>query len=190
MTIEQKTPWYDKKIWVIVWFIFCWPVGIYGLIKSTTINPIWKMVIFILIAIVVFGNLTNNNSASTARTNSNTSADTADTAVPELPTDKPEVKPTENRAQAKIACNAWLQEATLIISDLQAGEISRAKARHNKMFEGDICDTQTYIVLGMAINNYEENEINKAERDIRIALSRMNEIAQKYKQNIQCDSRE
>jgi hypothetical protein len=181
MTIEPKTPWYDKKGWVVFWFIFFFPVGIYGLIKSTTISPIWKMVVIILIAIIIFAPRTNNNSASTARTNSNTLVDTVDTAVPELPTDKPEVKPTENRAQAKIACNAWLQEATLIISDLQAGEISRAKARHNKMFEGDICDTQTYIVLGMAINNYEENEINKAERDIRIALSRMNEIAQKYK---------
>ncbi len=184
MTTEQKTPWYDKKIWVIVWFIFCWPVGIYGLIKSTTINPIWKMVIFILIAIVIFGNLTRNNSASTARTNSNTSVDTADTvdtAVPELPTDKPEVKPTENRTQAKIACNAWLQEATLIIYDLQTGEISRAKARHNKMFEGDICDNQAYIVIGMAIKAYEENEVAKAEKYTRIALSLMDEIAQKYK---------
>jgi hypothetical protein len=139
------------------------------------------MIIIILIAIFIFAPRTKNNSASTERTNSNTVADTVDTAVPEFATDTPELKPTENREQAKIACNAWLQEATLIVSDLQAGEISRAKARHNKMFEGDICDTQTYIVLGMAIKNYEENEINKGEKDIRIALSLMNEIAQKYK---------
>jgi hypothetical protein len=181
MTIEQKTPWYDKKIWVIVWFIFCWPVGIYGLIKSTTINPIWKMIIIILIIVVFFGAITRGNSTATTDTSSKYSANIADTAVPELPTDKPEVKPTENRTQAKIACNAWLQEATLIIYDLQTGEISRAKARHNKMFEGDICDNQAYIVIGMAIKAYEENEVAKAEKYTRIALSLMDEIAQKYK---------
>lgn len=90
------------------------------------------MIIIILIAIIIFAPRTNNNSASTDRTNSNTSADTAetvDTAVPELPTDTPELKPTENREQAKIACNAWLQEATLIISDLQAGEISSSTSK-------------------------------------------------------------
>ncbi len=184
MTIEQKTPWFDKKGWVVFWFIFFFPVGLYGLIKSTTISPIWKMIIIILIAIIIFAPRTNNNSASTDRTNSNTSADTAetvDTAVPELPTATPELKPTENREQAKIACNAWLQEATLIISDLQAGEISRARARHTKMFEGDICDNQANIVIGMAIKAYEENEVAKAEKYTRIALSLMDEIAQKYK---------
>lgn len=49
------------------------------------------------------------------------------------------------------------------------------------MFEGDICDIQAHIVIGMAIKAYEENEVAKAEKYTRIALSLMDEIAQKYK---------
>jgi Domain of unknown function (DUF4352) len=74
MTIPQKTPWYDKKIWVILWCIFFFPVGLYGLWKSSTIGIVWKVLVSIVIVAIVFGRGSGNNTASNSNNSNNNSA--------------------------------------------------------------------------------------------------------------------
>ncbi len=34
--------WYDKTLWLVLWLILFWPVGIYGLFKSRAVGTGWK----------------------------------------------------------------------------------------------------------------------------------------------------
>lgn len=42
MTVQ--TPWYEKTVWIVVWCIFVWPVGLYGMWKSSR-QLVWKIVV-------------------------------------------------------------------------------------------------------------------------------------------------
>lgn len=42
MTVQ--TPWYEKTVWIVVWCIFVWPVGLYGMWKSSR-ALVWKIVV-------------------------------------------------------------------------------------------------------------------------------------------------
>ncbi|MFN5367212.1 MAG: hypothetical protein ACK5C8_01535 [Roseiflexaceae bacterium] len=46
MTVS--TPWYEKTIWIVVWCIIVWPVGLYGMWRSSR-ALVWKIVVTVAI---------------------------------------------------------------------------------------------------------------------------------------------
>lgn len=42
--LAQQTPWYEKTVWIVVWCIFVWPVGLYGMWRSSR-ALVWKIVV-------------------------------------------------------------------------------------------------------------------------------------------------
>ena len=46
--LPQATPWYEKTVWIVVWCLFVWPVGLYGMWRSSR-ALVWKVVVTLLI---------------------------------------------------------------------------------------------------------------------------------------------
>lgn len=53
MTSNRSEPWYDKTLWLIFWTIAFWPIGIYGILRSSKVTLGWKagVAVFVLIMI-------------------------------------------------------------------------------------------------------------------------------------------
>jgi hypothetical protein len=63
---DESSKWYNKKTWVIVWLIFFFPVGLYGLWKGSIFNKKVKIAIsFGLGVIFVASSISDSNASST-----------------------------------------------------------------------------------------------------------------------------
>ena len=95
MTQTQKTPWYDKTGWVTLWCILFFPVGLYGLWKSTKIGILWKIIVTLIFVAIIFGRGGASNSGNSSQTSNNAadSAPASDSSA-ELTNEEP-VAPTE-----------------------------------------------------------------------------------------------
>lgn len=54
---QPKTKWYDKDVWVYVWLVLFFPVGLYGLYKNETIGRGIKYTIYGVFSILIIGNM-------------------------------------------------------------------------------------------------------------------------------------
>lgn len=54
---QLKNKWYDKDVWVYVWLVLFFPVGLYGLYKNETIGKGIKYTIYVVFSILIVGNM-------------------------------------------------------------------------------------------------------------------------------------
>jgi len=53
----EQLHWYDRTGWLVLWFIFFWPIGLYGIAKSRAVKRQWKIATFVIFGILVFLNI-------------------------------------------------------------------------------------------------------------------------------------
>jgi hypothetical protein len=61
MLIEEKEKWYNKKLMVIILCLTIFPLGIYGLWKSTILPKSFKVAFIVLLIIACYDLLVNNS---------------------------------------------------------------------------------------------------------------------------------
>jgi len=47
--MSVDTPWYEKNSWIMIWLLVFFPVGIYGMWKSSR-SLMWKIIVTVLFA--------------------------------------------------------------------------------------------------------------------------------------------
>lgn len=47
--MTNGTPWYEKTLWICVWLLVFFPVGVYGMWKSSR-SMMWKIIVTVLFA--------------------------------------------------------------------------------------------------------------------------------------------
>lgn len=142
MTVAQKTPWYDKKIWVIVWCILFFPVGLYGLWKSSTIGIIWKVLVSIVLAVAIFGRGTGNNTTNTS-TDSNNNVANVQVEEPK------QSEPVQEKPKA-IGMNQVLQTDYFEVT-VNGMEVSTTIG--TGVFEQQAGDGNKYLILDVTYKN-------------------------------------
>lgn len=55
----EKLRWYDKTLWLVLWTVIFWPIGLYGILKSRAVSKNWK--IFVVICFVLLMIASQNN---------------------------------------------------------------------------------------------------------------------------------
>lgn len=63
---NEKSNWFDKNWLVILLCVVFFPVGLYGLWKSSSFKMLWKVVITSLIAIIIIANIGDDKSVSSS----------------------------------------------------------------------------------------------------------------------------
>lgn len=94
-----ETPWYEKKIGVIFWVIVFFPIGLFGLWRSSRFHILAKIVITAVVAVVVTLHLLNEHQASVAGFES--SADQQEAAELKITTASAYYQYKENKAKQR-----------------------------------------------------------------------------------------
>jgi len=68
---EEKSKWYEKRGWVISWLIFFYPVGLYGLWKSSRFSQKTKITISAVAAIIFVLSIVSEESSVSDQTTGN-----------------------------------------------------------------------------------------------------------------------
>ncbi len=63
--MTMVTPWYEKTLWICVWLIVFFPIGVYGMWKSSR-AMIWKIIVTLLFAGPTIMGILSTLTASTA----------------------------------------------------------------------------------------------------------------------------
>lgn len=64
---KKKIPWYEKKIWVFIWLLILYPVGLYALWKNSELDKKAKIVLsvaFLFVFIIFMNDFKNNGNKS------------------------------------------------------------------------------------------------------------------------------
>ena len=86
----QKSKWYQKTTWVVIWCIFFFPVGIYGLWRNSSIRRGWKIGVTAIIAVIVLVAGNQDDQSNRTSTSSPSSSDAASSSTAPEATDVPE----------------------------------------------------------------------------------------------------
>ncbi len=86
----QKSKWYQKTTWVVIWCIFFFPVGIYGLWRNSSIRRGWKIGVTVIIAVIVLVAGNQDDQSNRTSTSSPSSSDAASSSTAPEATDVPE----------------------------------------------------------------------------------------------------
>ncbi|MBN2881738.1 DUF4352 domain-containing protein [Candidatus Woesearchaeota archaeon] len=73
-TTKQK--WHDKTWLVIILCIIFFPVGLFGLWKSSKISKTWKIIVTIIIGIIFLASISNDDTPTTSSSTENTTEQT------------------------------------------------------------------------------------------------------------------
>ena len=58
--MSDKKQWYEKRTWVVIWLIFCLPIGLFGLIKNHKFKARTKWILG-TIFVLIFASLVNGS---------------------------------------------------------------------------------------------------------------------------------
>jgi hypothetical protein len=159
MTEVQKTHWYDKTWLVVILCIVFFPVGLYGLWKSSKIGIIWKVIVSVLFAVVLFGR-GGSQSATTPAASSNEKVDSASVKNPEPETSNTQAEPPTAVPVKMVGMNEVLStdyfEVSVIsqqvVSSIDMGFKVEEAGAGNKFLILEVAykniDTESRFVLG------------------------------------------